>query len=80
MEDGATPAPYQAPRITCDRQRKALKAVAAIEDLTAEELRHAIIFAENITPDGGIDLDNLPHDTKLHFAPIVADWLKRQEG
>lgn len=79
MKDGAAPAPYQAPRITCDRQRKALKAVADIEDLTAEELRHAIIFAENITPDGGIDLDNLPHDTKLHFAPIVADWLRRTD-
>lgn len=66
---------YTTPAVTNWRQRRALQAVAEM-DLSPDELRHAIIFAENITPDGGLDLDNMPHETKLHFAPIVDDWLR----
>lgn len=56
----------------------ALRAIAGM-DLDAEEMRHAVTLAENITSVGGIDFRKLPEDTRRVFTPILAEWLNRNE-
>lgn len=55
--------PYIPPTVVHDRQRLALRAVGSM-DLSPEELRCAVILAENITPAGGVDLAAMPADVR----------------
>ena len=55
--------PYIPPAVVHGRQRRALQAVGSM-DLSPEELRCAVILAENITPAGGVDLAAMPADVR----------------
>lgn len=61
-----------------EAQREMLRELAKV-DYTPEEVHHFMILAECLTPDGGVDLDRMPEETKLFLSPIFADYLERHD-